>query len=189
VLLPVVPVMTSLPLAPLLALGLGCAIAACVAACGCGLARCWQRKGDTNTYLDLEEDGMVPARSAAAIAAEAAARVMHSVRQDLTQRAAAVATTSAPPPSALTVGDSQTVIQAATQLRVEALENAQHAEQAANLVSALTEALDRLWDRPHDTRVATLRLLDCLSDLDDRSLCMLCGSIVQYVEARSESVE
>ena len=65
---------------------------------------------------------------------------------------------------------------------------AQHAEQAANLVSALTEALDRLWDRPHDTRVATLRLLDCLSDLDDRSLCMLCGSIVQYVEARYESV-
>jgi len=63
-----------------------------------------------------------------------------------------------------------------------------HHSEAVDLVPTLKDALDRLWDRPHEVRVAALVLLECISDLEDASLRMLSDSIVRYVQERSEPV-
>ena len=57
------------------------------------------------------------------------------------------------------------------------LEQEQDSEEEADDLSPLLKAaVDNLWQRPYDCRVFTVQLLQALSELDDKSVCMMSRS-------------
>lgn len=48
-----------------------------------------------------------------------------------------------------------------------------HQHEEMDLSPLLNAALDNLWHRPYDCRVFILQLLQALSELDNRSVCMM----------------